>query len=92
VIDEDVLVVRTPEFEEYSEVIDQVRRRIAGGSLPEHHLKADQYIPALVCELATDESVQLVTADTKLRDIVQDITARHGIADNVRLRDPLTVL
>lgn len=91
-IDEGFLILRAPDFETYSSVIDEARRRIADDTLPEHHVKADQYIPALVCDLATYEPVQLVTNDTKLRDIVQDITARRGITDNVRLRDPLTVL
>jgi hypothetical protein len=91
-VDEGFLVLRIPDFERYSGVIDEVRRRIADDTLPEHTVKADQYIPALVCDLATDDTVHLVTADTKLRTIVQDIAAQHEIAENVRLRDPLTVL
>lgn len=91
-VDEGFLVLRIPDFERYSGVIDEARRRIADDTLPEHTVKADQYIPALVCDLATDDTVHLVTADTKLRTIVQDIAAQHEIAENVRLRDPLTVL
>jgi hypothetical protein len=91
-VDEGFLVLRIPDFERYSGVINEARRRIADDTLPEHTVKADQYIPALVCDLATDDTVHLVTADTKLRTIVQDIAAQHEIAENVRLRDPLTVL
>jgi hypothetical protein len=60
--------------------------------LPEHEVKADQYIPALVCELAQNDVVTLVTADRKLRDTVTEIIERQGIADQVTLSDPLTVL
>ena len=91
-IDEGFLVLRTPDFETYSDVIDEARRRIADDSLPEHEVKADQYIPALVCELAHDGAVELVTADKKLRETVHEITERRGIADRVTLSDPLTVL
>jgi hypothetical protein len=91
-VDEGFLVLRIPDFERYSGVIDEARRRIADDTLPEHTVKADQYIPALVCDLATADTVHLATADTKLRTIIQDIAARHEIAENVRLRDPLTVL
>jgi hypothetical protein len=91
-IDEGFLVLRTPDFEAYSDVIDEARRRIADNSLPEHEVKADQYIPALICELAHDGAVELVTADKKLRETVHEITERRGIADRVTLRDPLTVL
>jgi len=91
-INEGVLSVRTPDFEEYSSVIDEARRRIADESLPEHAVQADQYIPALVCELATNGPVCLVTADTKLRSIVDDITARREISETVDLKDPTTVL
>ncbi|EMA56303.1 hypothetical protein, partial [Halococcus thailandensis] len=78
--------------EVYSDVIDEARRRIADDSLPEHEVKADQYIPALVCELAQNDTVTLVTADRKLRDTVEEITERQRIADQVTLSDPLTVL
>ena len=91
-IDEGFLVLRTPDFEAYSGVIDEARRRIADDSLPEHEVKADQYIPALVCELAQNDTVTLVTADRKLRDTVEEITERQCIADQVALSDPLTVL
>ncbi|WP_390184970.1 hypothetical protein [Haladaptatus pallidirubidus] len=91
-VDEGFLVLRTPDFERYSGVIDEARQHIAGDTLPEYTVKADQYIPALACGLATDDTVHLITADTKLRTIVQDIAARHGVAENVRLIDPLTVL
>jgi arginine deiminase len=91
-IDEGYLVLRTPDYEMYSDVIDEARRRIADDSLPEHEVKADQYIPALVCELAHDGTVELVTADRKLRETVHEIATRHGVADHVTLSDPLTVL
>lgn len=91
-IDEDVLVVRSPNFERYGSVIDESRRRIAGDSLPEHDVKADQYIPALVCDLARRESVRLVTGDRKLRRIVRDVAQRQGVDDTVTICDPLTVL
>ncbi|HET7323269.1 MAG TPA: hypothetical protein VFJ06_02935 [Halococcus sp.] len=91
-IDEGFLVLRTPDYEAYSGVIDEARRRIADDSLPEHEVKADQYIPALVCELAQDGAVELVTADKKLRETVHEIATRRGIADRVILSDPLTVL
>ena len=73
-------------------MIDEARRRIADNSLPEHDVKADQYIPALVNELAQDEGVTLVTADRKLRETVRAITERQNVADQVTLSDPLTVL
>ena len=91
-IDEGYLVLRAPDYEKYSDVIDEARRRIADDSLPEHEVKADQYIPALVCELAQDGAVELVTADKKLRETIHEITIRRGIADHVTLSDPLTVL
>jgi hypothetical protein len=91
-LDEGYLVLRTPNYEAYSDVIDEARRRIADDSLPEHEVKADQYIPALVCELAHDGTVELVTADTKLREIVHEIATSHDVADRVTLSDPLTVL
>lgn len=55
-------------------------------------MKADQYIPAIVCELAETDTVVLVTADTKLRRVVRDIAERNGVLSNVTLADPLTVL
>ncbi|WP_266082480.1 hypothetical protein [Haladaptatus caseinilyticus] len=91
-VDDGFLVLRIPDFETYSGVIDEARQRIADDTLPEHTVKADQYIPALVCGLATDETVHLATADTKLRAIVQDIVTQHGVGEDVILRDPLTVL
>lgn len=91
-IDEGILNAQTPDFEEYSSVIDEARQRIADESLPEHAVQADQYIPALVCELATDGTVCLITADSKLRTIVNDITTRRGINERVNLEDPMTVL
>jgi len=91
-IDEGILNVRTSDFEMYSNVIDEARRRIADESLPEHAVQADQYIPAVVCELATEGTVCLVTADSKLRNIVDDITTRRGINERVDLEHPTTVL
>ncbi|WP_273838373.1 PIN domain-containing protein [Halococcus sp. PRR34] len=91
-IDEGYLVLRNPDYEAYSDVIDEARRRIANDSLPEHDVKADQYIPALVTELAQNEAVTLVTADRKLRETVREITKRQNVADQVTLSDPLTVL
>lgn len=91
-VDNGYLVLRTPDYEAYSDVIDEARRRIADESLPEHEVKADQYIPALVCELAQDKAVVLVTADRKLRETIRAITERQNVADQVTLSDPLTVL
>jgi rRNA-processing protein FCF1 len=91
-IDEGYLVLRTPDYEAYSDVIDEARRRIADDSLPEHEVKADQYIPALVCELAHDGPVEVVTADRKLRETIHEIATHRGVADHVILSDPLTVL
>ena len=50
-IDEGYLTVRAPDFERYGHIADEARRRIADATLPEHAVKADQYIPALVCEI-----------------------------------------
>lgn len=91
-VDDGVLDVREPDFERYSDVIDEARRRIADDSLPEHHVRADQYIPAIVCELANDQPVQLVTGDSKLSETVRILAAKQGITDNVSVHDPLTVL
>lgn len=91
-ITEGVLDVRTPDFEEYSDVIDEARRRIADDSLPEHHVEADRYIPAIVCELAVEEDVQLVTGDTKLSETVHALTNKQGVGDSVSIDDPLTIL
>ena len=91
-VDDGFLVLRAPDFTTSSAVIDEARRRIADDSLPEHAVRADQYIPAIVIEAARDESVELVTADRKLRTIVRAIADREGVGDRVRLRDPLTVL
>jgi rRNA maturation endonuclease Nob1 len=91
-IEEGPLRVRAPDFEQYSGVIDEARRRIADESLPEHAVRADQYIPALVCELAEDGPVQLVTADRKLRGVVRDIAERRNVNDVVTIADPGSVL
>lgn len=42
-VDDGYLVVRSPDFQSYSTVIDEARRRIADTDLPEHAVKADQY-------------------------------------------------
>jgi len=91
-IEEGSLTVRAPDFERYGAVVDEARRRIADESLPEHAVRADQYIPALVCELAEDEPVQLVTADKKLRGIVRDITERRNVNESVIISNPRSVL
>ena len=91
-VDSDFLVLHSPDFGTYGHLIDEARRRIADGSLPEHLVRADQYIPAIVCELAENDGIQVVTADRKLRRIVRDLAERQGVDDRVRLRDPLTVL
>lgn len=91
-IDDGYLVIRAPDFEGYSQVIDEARRRPADDELPEHAVKADQYIPALVCELAQDDAVQLVTADRKLRRIVCEITKKHGVHDRVTVHYPRSLL
>ncbi len=91
-INDGYLVVRSPDFTVSSRMIDEARRRLSDESLPEHEVKADQYIPALVCELAQSDTVSLVTADQKLRQITRDILERRGLADQVSISDPLTVL
>lgn len=91
-IEEEWLAVRGPDFERYGDIVDEARRRIADESLPEHAVKADQYIPALICELANEDSVTLITADKKLRRVVTEICERHGLADRASVQDPLTVL
>lgn len=91
-IDDDVVTVESPDFEQYGAVIDESRRRIADESLPEHDVKADQYIPALVCDLAADNAVRLVTGDQKLRTVVLEVAQRQGVDNRVSLCDPLTVL
>lgn len=91
-IDDGFLVLRSPDFETYSGVIDEARRRTADSSLPEHEVRADQYIPAIVIAAAKDDTVILVTGDRKLRSIVRDIADREDVGDRVQLRDPLTVL
>ena len=91
-IDEGYLRVRKPDYERYGDVIDEARRRIADESLPEHAVKADQYIPALVCGLAEDDSVMLVTADRKLGDTVREIAQRRDLADDISIREPRSVL
>ncbi len=89
---EEYLSVLAPDFASSSDMIDEARRRIAGDSLPEHKVKADQYIPALVCELAREGSVLLVTADQKLRGVVRDIAERQQVAERIAFHDPVTVL
>lgn len=91
-IDEGVVLVRSPDFERYGAVIDESRRRIAHDSLPEHDVKADQYIPALVCELASDGPVRVVTGDRKLREVIRDVARRERVDDLVTICEPLTVL
>ena len=91
-IEERSLTVRAPDFERYGGVVDEARRRTADESLPEHAVRADQYIPALVCELAEDGPIQLVTADRKLRGIVRDITERRNVNEAVTIADPRSVL
>lgn len=91
-IDGGFLVLRSPNFETHGHLIDEARRRIADDSIPEHLIQADQYIPAIVCELAQEGSVQVVTADRKLRRVIQLFADREGVGDRVNLRDPLTVL
>ena len=86
------LTVREAKYEQYGDVVDEARRRIADENLPEHAVKADQYIPALVCELAREGDVTLVTADKKLRAVTRDIADRHELIEHVSMRDPLTVL
>jgi len=91
-VDGGFLVLRSPNFETYGHLIDEARRCIADDSLPEHLIQADQYIPAIVCELAGENSIQAVTADRKLREIIRNLADRQGVGDHVSLRDPLTVL
>ncbi len=91
-IDGGFLVLYSPNFEMYGHLIDEARRRIADDSLPEHLVQADQYIPAIVCELAQEDSLHVVTADRKLRRIVRELAERQGVGDLVSLRDPMTVL
>lgn len=91
-IDGGFLVLCSPDFETYGALIDEARRRIADESMPEHHVRADQYIPAIVCELARDDSIQVVTADRKLRGIIRELAEREGVGDRVQIQDPLTVL
>lgn len=91
-IDEGYLRVHKPDYEAYSDVIDEARRRIADDSLPEHAVKADQYIPAIVCEFAQGGSARLVTADRKLSDTVRTIAENRGIADSVSIHRPRSVL
>lgn len=91
-VDEGVLDVREPDFGSYADVVDEARRRIADDSLPEHEVQADQYVPALVCELAGETPVILVTNDAKLRRVVTEIASRRGVGDEITLADPGTVL
>jgi len=91
-IDDGYLTIRSPDFEQYGDVVDEARRRIADESLPEHAVQADQYIPALVCELAADGPVELVTADQKLRRVVRDVVDRRGLDEAVSIAEPRTVL
>lgn len=91
-IEEGYLRVRKPDYEASSDVIDEARPRIADESIPEHAVKADQYIPAIVCELAQHETVRLVTADRKLSETVGTIGANQGLGDNISIHQPRTVL
>ena len=91
-IDEGSLVIRAPEYQTYSDLIDEARRRIADDDLPEHAVKADQYIPALTCELAETTSVQVVTADKKLQETIRTIVSRQGVGDQVTIHQPRTIL
>ena len=91
-IDDGFLLVRSPDFETYGHLIDETRRRIADDSLPEHLVRADQYIPVIVCGLAHENTIEVVTADRKLREIVRVFTYREDVSDQVHLRELLTVL
>ncbi|WP_148680412.1 PIN domain-containing protein [Halovivax ruber] len=91
-IDEGYLAVREPDYERYSALIDEASRRIADESLPEHEVKADRYIPALCCDLATKNTVRLVTADRKLRRIVRDMFDRYDPPHSLEIEQPRTVL
>lgn len=91
-VDEGYLRVRKPDYEVYGDVIDEARRRIADDSLPEHAVKADQYIPAIVCEFARQGHVRLVTADRKLGNTVQAIGEKRGLADDISIHQPRSVL
>lgn len=91
-VEDGVLDVRSPDFEQDADVIDEARRRIADESLPEHQVRADQYIPAIVCACAADGPVTLVTGDRKLRTTVSEIAATRGLDDQITLADPGTVL
>lgn len=91
-VEEGSLIVRRPDFDRYGDVVDEARRRIADDSLPEHAVKADQYIPAIVCELAEEGPVQLVTGDRKLRRIVHDVAERRDLDERVSIGEPRSVL
>lgn len=91
-VEEGHLTVRRPDFEESGDVVDEARRRIADDSLPEHAVQADQYLPAIVCELAIEGNVTLVTADRKLERIVREFAERRAVAGSVSVRKPRTVL
>lgn len=91
-VDEGYLRVREPDYRAYGDVIDEARRRIADESLPEHAVKADQYVPAIVCELCHEGPVTLVTADRKLAETVHTLAAKRGVADELSIRKPAEVL
>jgi len=91
-VDEGCLRVHEPDYESYSDVIDEARRRIADDSLPEHAVAADQYIPAIVCAFAERGPVQLVTADRKLAGTVQSIAEKRGVDGRLTIREPGSVL
>lgn len=91
-IDEGTLVIRAPDFQTYSSLIDEARRRIADDNHPEHTVKADQYIPALACELAETTTVKVITADKKLQDTIRTIVSRQGVGERVTVHYPRTVL
>lgn len=91
-IDEGYLTLRTPNFEQYGHIVDEARRRIADDDLPEHAVKADQYIPVISRELAQKGPVEVATTDRKLRITIQDLTVKEGVSDRVTVRNPLDVL
>jgi hypothetical protein len=71
---------------------DEARHRIADDSLPEHLVRADRYVPVIVCGLAHENTIEVATADRKLREVVRVFAYREDVSDQVHLREPLTVL
>lgn len=80
-IDEGWLTVRSPDFDRSGHLVDEARRRLASDELPEHEVAADQYLPALACELAAEGPVVVVTGDVALRRVVRTIADREGLAE-----------